>query len=372
MIPPGSEVVSPTAVISSCGPLSYHRDTTELELLHIWHEETYASFTPSESEQYYRINRAWQVDVVQEAFRFGFLLPAILSFASLHQSRLLQSPSEVTAARRYRILALQYQQEASQKFREGLTFVERDNHIAALTFSVLNMGMSLGTLSLELGDDKNCTRLTTCPILERIKMVFHMMQGLIQITEIAQPWLAGGPFQSPKYLMQGEQFCFPDDSTRTAFCSLIAYARNCDAMQQSGFDVKGCLERSVELLQRCFTTPMALCNSICLLWPSFVPRAFLRALENNEPSALLIVMYWGALLHKMEDKKWWINDAGNNVIREINQILSRTDEPRIANLKIWPLQQLLGAFEPQTIPTNMSQGTNGPREGLVATALCMI
>lgn len=369
------EVSFPSAKVNTYGPVSYHRDTTELQLLHTWYGDTYASFTPTESEEFARTNKAWQVDVVQEAFKYEFLLPAIMSFAALHQSRLQRSSYQMDLARRYSILALEYQQEASRKFRKSLKTVNRDNHIAALTFSVLNMAISLGTTNLDLEENESerivCS--TKCPVLERTKTVFHMMQGLIQITEIAQPWLAGGPFQSVRHFQQvRKRTHFPDDNTRTTFAALSAYAREIDQARQQSCEPEIGLENSVISLQGCFNTPVSLRNSICLLWPSFVLPTFLGALQADEPAALLVVMYWGALLHKMDDKKWWVADAGHNIVKKVHSILSLIDEPRIANLKIWPLQQTLGASKRPGVPIAGCQASDRDKEGLISTSLCMI
>ena len=81
-----------------------------------------------------------------------------------------------------------------------------------------------------------------------------------------------------------------------------------------------------------------------MLFSAFLKTDLLEALEDDDATALLVVMRWAVLLHKLQDA-WWIGPAGRSLVSKISHLLlahlrGRDEEGRKTSLFAWLRQQV--------------------------------
>jgi hypothetical protein len=75
--------------------------------------------------------------------------------------------------------------------------------------------------------------------------------------------------------------------------------------------------------------------SVVMTWPAVVPRAFLRLLVQRNRLAVLILAYYGALLHRL-DSFWYFQGWGRHLVETSVCILGDTH----ADLLTWPKESV--------------------------------
>lgn len=80
----------------------------------------------------------------------------------------------------------------------------------------------------------------------------------------------------------------------------------------------------------------------CLSFPNFCGTQFVAAVSSCDPHALLLLMYWGVVLHRSKNEFWWIGSLGNDLVREIASIvlpMSLEHQPMVMDAVSWAVRQ---------------------------------
>ncbi|KAL2867435.1 uncharacterized protein BJX67DRAFT_372047 [Aspergillus lucknowensis] len=85
------------------------------------------------------------------------------------------------------------------------------------------------------------------------------------------------------------------------------------------------LDKSLEMLSKGGEPTM-----IALRWMFRVPSRYLDLVEERQPLALIIFAHYCAVLHHLRDR-WWMDDLGARLVKEISQLL---DPSRICSI-LW-------------------------------------
>lgn len=340
------------------------RRVIELQLLHHWTVHTQRTFATRrgnpDDEQ-----RKWQSEVVKEAFTHDFLLSAIFAVTAMHISiseTTSRSPAEIS---QYRLLALEYHDDASKKFRANLLgSLTPDSHTAAFVFSVLTMAMSLALTHWSGTHTPDQVTSHTESSVQRIKTFFQMIQGVRSIFNQTYQSLRSGPFHihggdplSARNLTLETACTDLDHDTDVIITSLSAEIES--PKLTSGHSSqhqhhKQTYRDTLDLLRRAFAETQADgCADSTMFWAAHLTPDFLDTLEANEPMALLIVLYWAVLLHQLRDI-WWIGPSSRTLVSEISHLLlasikGKEMEDRMLRLVSWPRQQVeLGPATPRS------------------------
>ena len=70
-------------------------------------------------------------------------------------------------------------------------------------------------------------------------------------------------------------------------------------------------------------------------WPILVPRAYIDALSNHQPTALVILAYYAVLLHDLR-VCWWAGDRGVKIVEAVS---GSVEEVWAETLK-WPAEKI--------------------------------
>lgn len=330
--------------------LTPSRRLVELQLLHHWTVHTYRTLATRrghpDDEQ-----RKWQSEAVKEALTHDFLMSAIFAVTAMHISiseAASRSPAEIS---QYRLLALEYHDDASKRFRANLLdSLTPDSHTAAFVFSVLTMAISLALTQWSSTHTSKQIMSHIESSVQRIKTFFQMIQGVRSIFNQTYQSLRSGPFHIrddyplddrslPRELTCTEL----DHDTNLVITGLHAEIES--AKSTSDQHHKQTYYDALDLLRRTFAgTHADECADSTMLWAAHLTPDFLDTLEANEPMSLLIVLHWAVLLHRFRDV-WWIGPVSKALVSEISHFLlapikGKEMEGHMLRLVSWPRQQV--------------------------------
>lgn len=63
-------------------------------------------------------------------------------------------------------------------------------------------------------------------------------------------------------------------------------------------------------------------HSIVLAWPALIPTHFFEELDKKSPIAMAIFLFFGVLLHTLNDI-WWSGDKGKKLVEATAEVLPR-------------------------------------------------
>lgn len=315
--------------------------------MHHWCTNTHDSFCIKDDfPNNIRDAQVWRVDVVKEALKHDFLLSSILAVTALHISVTETATHSAEEILRYSTMAFEFHDDALRKFRSSQATLTQDNNTATFAFSIINMGWTLALARRAGFSNTNRLAQSGENFVDHIKTFFRMMQGVRSIVEESLHWLEVGPFRvkvKPEIAPDVEMEHLESD-TDAEFTAL--FEENNFFHWEARPDRHETNRIAIEILRHCFASQSNSNIATGLLWPAKIPRDFLQALDLADPVALLTVMHWGVLVHRIRDEKWWIGTAGRSLVSEISYLLSaqrqkyNDDENRRVRLLAWPRRQV--------------------------------
>ncbi|KAL4778959.1 hypothetical protein BJX76DRAFT_362213 [Aspergillus varians] len=297
------------------GPAELRR----LELMHKFSTETFQSFCNSSSDFY-----TWQIAVPQKALSHDFLMKGILATASLHIASSMESSSAIS----YNNTALEYHNQTLTPFRHAIDDISPENCDAVFAHSVVTTIISIALPQLAPEKDE---RIGAC---RKIVLATELLQGVSKILKICREWLTLKPFTGGCHFWDRSNIGL-DVETEAALENLSALTDEIANAEQHGM-----FKEAVKVLRQCFTR-YANSRDIAsvLAWLATADKAFVYALTSRQPLALLILMYWGVLLHELHGRLWWARNSGSALVIELLAEL-RSSHPRWESILLWPKQRI--------------------------------
>jgi hypothetical protein len=294
-----------------------------LELLHHFDHNLSLTFAPLQPD----IEPLLQL-AIREAFTRPYLMDELLALSAAHKSSTL-TPNTSAEALTYRTEATRLQTRALARLNAASapSSESDDNCVALFLFSTF--------LGQHVLFDVFCPHRRTdlAAVLDRFVHCLGLHRG---IRAIAGTWWerlrreSRLMFGLPEYLTSGTGSGTPASSSqeRRAECATLLELLRTKS-ELAGSAGEACRE-AVEALQRMFDSarqPMtagAAASSrrfiVVQEWPVRVPAGYVELLEQRRPEALVILAYYGVLLHRARDH-WAIGDAGSYLVRSITKHL---------------------------------------------------
>jgi hypothetical protein len=296
-----------------------------LELLHHFEHKLSLAFTPFQPD----VEPVLQL-AIGEAFTRPYLMDELLALSAAHKSTTLAA-SNAHEALSYRTEATRLQTRALARLNAAsFPSSDDDNCVALFLFSTF--------LGQHVLFDVFCPshRTDLAAVLDRFVHCLGLHRG---IRAIAGTWWSRLRRESsllfglPEQLASGTGTPTPSHAERGAECAtLLELLRT--RSQLAGSAGEPCRE-AVEVLQRMFdsarlpsTSPdpagMSTASTrrfiVIQEWPVRVPAGYVELLEQRQPEALVILAYYGVLLHRAKEH-WALGDAGSYLIRSITRHL---------------------------------------------------
>ncbi|KAL4808078.1 hypothetical protein BDV18DRAFT_167851 [Aspergillus unguis] len=303
----------------SLSDISRAAELRRLELMHKFSTETYQSFCNTTSDFH-----TWQVVVPQKALHHDFLMKGIFATAALH----IASSLEPSAALSYLNTALEYHNQTLTPFRHAIDEISPANCDAVFAHSVVTSIISIALPQLTTEKDESVGA------YEKIVLATELLQGVSNILRMYRQWLTLQPFRNGSDFWKSAKDGL-DRETDSALNNLSALIDDVADTRQHNT-----LTEALQLLRQCFTRYANSRDiSSILAWLAAADKQFIYSLRCREPLALLILMYWGVLLHELHDRLWWAKGSGSALVVELLAEL-RHYQPRWENIFLWPKQKI--------------------------------
>lgn len=276
-----------------------------LELLHHFENVTYQSFKVDEN-----VAIKYRETAVTTALRFPFLMYAILAFAAMHLSRIRPDRSA-----HYHALASSLQAIGLTGLDDTLLNINKDNCVALFLFSSMTGIHSFCDTFTFRGHNFNDFLDKFTSTIDLMRGVRSVMDGgwweYLQTTSLAD-LLAVGSFLGDSNIDKSKE-------TRPLW-DLLSVA------DMGAASLETCRD-SVLQLQRVFRAQTLIQHteaslSMIFTWPIVVNDDYNKLLQQRRPEALIILAYYGVLLHERREA-WAVGDAGKFLIQSIIEYLGR-------------------------------------------------
>ncbi|KAH7111213.1 hypothetical protein EDB81DRAFT_735850 [Dactylonectria macrodidyma] len=230
----------------------------------------------------------------------------MLAFAAAHKSTIAHEGQV------YRLESTRLQNRALEQFNSGQIEVTDGNCVAVFTFSAL-----VGQHTL-FDTFSPTNELST--VLDKLIHCINLHQGIRAV--------AGQSWEKVSSLVQTQISVDPvhmsaetPAASGTECDSLLQRLYNADMAQQT----LQYYEEAVRILQYLLDTSQTSndrCLVVCQEWLVRVSKEFVSLLDQRRPEALVVVAFYGVLLHRAKDH-WTIGDAGRFLIQAISNHLGQ-------------------------------------------------
>ncbi|KFZ12694.1 hypothetical protein V501_04092 [Pseudogymnoascus sp. VKM F-4519 (FW-2642)] len=271
----------------------------ELELMHHWCTKACHSFTSKHSDLF-------QGYVVEEAVKHDFLMESILALTCLH---IASKQEDRISAANYASEGLRYQNNAVRPFHAALHDVTPSNCHAIFACSVVTMACTIVSPLLPTSNHEKVTS-----TIESFLPLFDFVKGISSVVNISREWLEAGPLGA----MFHRAFEAPEDvaTIRPPFQRLRDLVISNTVTGEISLIVHKIYLQTIDQLE------VAMIKNNTVPWLGFVGKEFIEGLRMRQPLALIIFMYWGVLLNRMEEL-WWAKYLGKRLIEELSEDLIR-------------------------------------------------
>ncbi|OLN96731.1 Sterol uptake control protein 2-like protein 2 [Colletotrichum chlorophyti] len=283
----------------------------DMQLVH--HFTSNTSHTLSENPDFAHL---WTTTVPQIAFNHDFLLHGILALSAIHLSYLNPDQSD-----KYNTISARHQDISLKKFSPGLAEIGESNADAYVLHAICIFLLNTYSIAKPHG-----------PITSRdVAQSFILLQGIKSILTLpfAHRYISNGPLA--RWLYQGAV----EPGTGGGYASKIDDLLNLTRSMAPSDDTTTC-QSALEGLKITFanvSTPQHR-TGLVWRWAVSLPQPFLELMSQNHPMALVILMYYAALVNAFERKLWYLRGWGANVASALDQAIQEPWREWVQ----WPLR----------------------------------
>ncbi|KAL5316939.1 hypothetical protein ACEPPN_015991 [Leptodophora sp. 'Broadleaf-Isolate-01'] len=281
----------------------------DLQLLH--HFTTSTSDTLADRKE---VNELFRTVVIEEAFKYDFLIHIILSVSGLHMARCSNDPQ---TTRMYSERAIAHYNTTIQSFRkilvEDITSV---NCHAVFACSGLIFVASCGQPRLEL----ECSR---------VQEWFILLRGVATIVNPCMEWVSSGPFAG-FVSSQIETECGAEITTDfdSHFQSLSDYfSQTCTP------SLSKILNETLQLLRNTFVGRSETEVQSLFWWPVMISCEYLALLLAGSPEGQVVLAYYCVQLYK-RGSRWWLEGWSEYILTLVDRDLNG----RMSHWMKWPME----------------------------------
>ncbi|KAI8150611.1 Sterol uptake control protein 2 [Colletotrichum sp. SAR 10_70] len=315
---------------------------TDMQLVH--HFTSNTAHTLSENPDFIHL---WTTTVPQIAFANDFLLHGILAVSAIHLSHLNPEKRD-----EYTTISTRHQNIALSKFSPGLNDIGENNADAYVLHAICIFLLNTYSIAHPHG-----------PITSKdVAQSFILLQGIKSILTLpfAHRYISNGPLA--RWLYQGGVEPAVGGNYATKIDDLLNLTRSMAPSEDTSM-CQSALE-GLKLTFAAVSTPSHR-SGLVWRWAVSLPQSFLELMSQNHPMALVILMYYAALVHAFERKLWYLNGWGVNVASALDKAIQEPWREWIQ----WPLRCVRDGVDirqvepnppPDTIPKPLSPSIMPP------------
>jgi len=294
-----------------------HSDLVNMELLHHWSTVTYATMSPESDQQ-----EMWQTTTVRIGLSHPFLLNEILAIAAMHLAICRPERQDF-----YHTRATELQSFALNEFNSVQKQVSESNCVAILLFSSL-LGVHL------LADREGTRSLGSSEYLDHIQRYISLTRSVRSLV-IAEWWSYIRESEiKPLTTLSGRHPQPPYNNIPSECRKLCDLTGESELQPSSTEAYSTAIDRLFWLFDRA-QVPSTSHFTVrwIIAWPVQLPDEYVKLLNQRRPEALIILAYYGVVLHSYR-KVWAIGNSGAALIEAINAQLGNY----WGRWLLWPMQ----------------------------------
>lgn len=288
-------------------------DLDSIRLLHHWYTMTCLTLTDDPDQQ-----ELWRTTVVKHGLSHPFLLHEILAIAALHLATCIPEEKGLLTTR-----ATELQNYAVGKFHE-VEVTNETNCIAVMLFSSL-LGVHL------LADRSRTQGLGFSDFLDHVLRCMGLLRGVMELT--LKEWTSFFQASDIAPLIRDGRPQVPYDNIPKDCRDLVELVKESDLGPSSVTAYNAAIDRLFWLFALSDVPTVHSTARWAIGWPVQLPDEYIVLLNQRRPEALIILSYYGVILH-FNREAWIIGDTGARLVRAINSQLGSFWERWLA----WPLQ----------------------------------
>jgi hypothetical protein len=304
---------------TSASPSNGLFDLRDMALLHHWILTTSLTIITTPSLDHY-----WQTLVPQVAFRHRYVMHNILSLTALHIAYLnpLQKQSSMEEAAQYHFKSL-------DGFREDITHMGPENCDALFVNSTLTFFYAFLTFGRLHDDDSNAGGAAR---VSRVlgSVWIPLVRGVSVLLHPIYEHVRAGPLKSVLSLGNWDEL--DPQSGSDPYDDRIFKIREIWEGHENAEFYNGTLDLLVRCrmwiaqfkdlqidndpawgYNRCWSGPF--------MWLTMSPKRYFELLEQRQPPALIIYSWYGASLHALNRRHWWMEGCGKSIVDVVDECL---------------------------------------------------
>jgi hypothetical protein len=275
---------------------------TDLELMTQWCSETYRTFTRNK-----RTESIWKSLIPQEALSHPFLMHGLLAISALHLSRI--KGEQFKSA--YIGTAVAHQTQALALFRNSLNNINFSNVKAIFAFASITIVYSFASPPA-LNPDNTLTSISN------LYQVLILSRGIHHLLKMPEVSLRGSGFEHGfEHLVDSKEhpLLLPNEA-RLSLTRLYEANSTC-RLTYVKHDTST-YQETIGLLKEALGTMYAGHPIIIVAgkWVIKVPQQYPEYLQEREPLALVILIFYCVVLHRLRGL-WCVEDWGMRVSKAI-------------------------------------------------------
>lgn len=270
--------------------------------------------------------------------------------------------------------ALEYYDKASEAFRQQLSNITPTNFHSMYIFAFLAAAMYMARplCPLEQRDQQPEGVIGRAAIVMKLLMacsgLAEQYSGLILDSDSVSGPSLTTTISAMGDVCRSQEFLGTNIETALARLALLVET---DAYLNVGTDPFGAssarntlYQNAVKWLRISFGMEAKYSDTVmgfCLAWPALAGKEFVEAFSKADVMAMLVVMHWAVLLHRLGSIAWWAASMGKDLVREISRIVLQAEAqvvvaPEIYHSIEWAREQVgmtaeLGFHSSSTSPS---------------------
>jgi hypothetical protein len=331
---------SSTDVESSLGPVAIEPDEStarrllELKLMHRWMTHTWKCLHGMDEDVEFLLEQ-----MPQACLKYDYVLHSTLALCAtdlaIHGE---QKPLQTYDTMVYVETALSYYDLASQTLRTQLGKVDPESltwvYMASVSLTMIQMALPQ---CLQLQSDE-----PQPSMIERMGVIIELFMGNGKVALLDFLSLFDGPgavmVQKASRLVNGPPPIDVDPALKAASENMRSVVNSVStpdseistpAYHTAYARVTKLLELSLNEESR------GELKGMCVAVPMYCGRDFYTAVNEAQPTALFLLMVFGALMERgTRDGFWWANGIGLGLVQEASEILAKT-QPQLIQMSEW-------------------------------------
>ncbi|KAH8600176.1 hypothetical protein B0O99DRAFT_682622 [Bisporella sp. PMI_857] len=271
----------------------------DLKLLHHYMTCTYLTLAKDSS-----LEHTWQVIMPQIAYSHPFLMHGLLAISACHFAVL-----EPERAEHYTGLATRHYASAVEIFRPMLENIQEANAMPVLAFSTL-----IACLQFTMPHTSLSQPTVPTPnkyISDQLDM-FRLVRGIKGVLDTAWTWAENSPLS---LLFIGTAMEDPEEPLPYNAEVVVQALEKHIQINAETEELKNGYLDAMHQFRKCYPrgTPGNRCQTLVFAWPFLLSNNFFLAMLAGRPIALIILGYFGTLLHMLKSR-WWVGNRGQQLL----------------------------------------------------------